>query len=716
MRLRRGEIDGACMYGGRRATPWIVTVVVLVAACLMTFTGTAPASIGPCPNAAFRVGPSADLPDCRVYEMVTPVEKGRTQALTFTEGASRALVARDGERLALETIVALEPNPNTPASFIGTRLVVSRNAASGWAPTSLVVPGANTRDITMRLFSADLSQFGLEWETRLQGTEMSPDVEFEAGRVDGSGALVASIPQEEAEAHRTEWLGASANFSDLLFASVDHNLLSAPTGTDVHAYDLYDWTGEHLELVNAPSGAFSNRCGATLGSGPIAYGDNNSATVNAVSEDGAEIFFTSPSHEADAGAAEPGCEEPTGLYMRVKGQETINVAAPEPGVEVGTVTNPLLPVRYNYATPNGVEVFFNTEMALTADDTSKANKLFEYDTVTKTLRRVADGVPTAVGVGVVYEEGYIFSEDGSVVYIEPTSNGSPRAIYRVETATGKHSFVADASEPISSSEPSYSTPNGDFFLFAAAGRPGEDGVANEPRGAGHNELYRYDNATGAVICVTCGAGVAPEQGEVVLRSTELEPPNIASPLNQLSEDGQKVFFQTTARLVPADTNSAETDITSASGTPGLDVYEWEADGSGGCELSQGCTYLLSAGEDSGPSTFLGASANGSDVFLESPAQLVPQATPGFPSIYDVRVDGGFAPESHEPECLLSCQEVGTPAPLFGSGASLTFAGPGNPPVPPVKPKPRPRKRHKGKSRAGGHRAKTGRASKRGRRS
>ena len=721
MRRWGDVLDDAYTDGRGKAFVQLVTAVGLALACAAasTGTGTALAVSELCPNAAFRTGPSANLPDCRAYELVTPVEKGRTQALTFTSGGERALVAGDGERLALETIVPLEPNP----SVVGARVVFSRDSALGWQPKSAVALGATAHRIAMRLFSSDLSQVALEWGTALGGVGQSLDVVIEAGPVGGSDAPVASIPEEKAEDHRTELFGASANLSDIVLGSVDHNLLSVPTGTDVHAYDLYLWTGEHLELVNTPSGALSNSCGATLGSGPGSIGDNNSAMVHAVSEDGSTIVFTSPSHEANAGATEPGCEEPTRLFMRVNGGEPIEVSAPEPGVEVGTVKNPLLPVRYNYATPDDSEVFFNTEMALTSDDASKANKLFEYDTVTKTLTRVADGVPPAVGVGLIDEEGFVFSEDGSAVYIEPAPNGSRREIYRVATATGKHSFVADAGEPISSSEPSYSTPEGEFFLFAATGRPGEDGVADEPRGAGHNELYRYDNATGSVMCVTCGSGTgpAPEQGEVLLRSTELEPQDDAATLTQLSNDGQRVFFQTTARLVPADTNSSETVITSASGTPGLDVYEWEADGADGCELIQGCTYLLSAGEDSGPSTFLGASADGRNVFLESPAQLAPQATPGFPNIYDARVDGGFAPPSHEPECLLSCQEVGAPAPLFGPGASLTFTGEENP-LPPgeskaAKPKPmKRRKRHRGRSKAVGHRVRTGHVNKRGGRS
>ena len=94
----------------------------------------------------------------------------------------------------------------------------------------------------------------------------------------------------------------------------------------------------------------------------------------------------------------------------------------------------------------------------------------------------------------------------------------------------------------------------------------------------------------------------------------------------MSDDGQYVFFQTTTRLVPQDTNSTSDLVDNFGALPGLDVYEWEADGTGGCLLVQGCTHLLSTGEDVGPSTLLGASSDGKNVFLATAARL-PQATP-----------------------------------------------------------------------------------------
>lgn len=162
-----------------------------------------------------------------------------------------------------------------------------------------------------------------------------------------------------------------------------------------------------------------------------------------------------------------------------------------------------------------------------------------------------------------------------------------------------------------------------------------------------------------------------------MRGTILGTADVATPLTQFSNDGQKVFFQTTARLVPQDLNSTETNISLSNGTPGMDVYEWEAVGSGGCELPQGCTYLLSSGEAIGPATLLGASGDGSNVFIATAAQLVQQDGDEFPDIYDARVGGGFAPPVPAIECI-SCQGVGSPPPLFNVPASGTFFGAPNP--------------------------------------
>jgi hypothetical protein len=683
----------------------LVVGCLCVAVCVMVFAVATGVAAESCPNEAFRTGASASLPDCRAYELVTPADKGRTQALTFT-GDAKAAISSNGERVALQTIVPFGPNP----SLAGARAIFSRTS-TGWEMGSAVASQANGYSIEMRLFSPDLSQVAFESETGLNFGDVSENVAFEVGAIGGKYALVASIPREEVANLNTQFLGASGDFGHVLLTSIDHELLSGAEGaaaeaTDSGALDLYDWSDGHLQLINIKKDdSLVNQCGATLGAGGGSGASKD--TIHAVSEDGSKVFFTVPGKTSSASG--PGCGEPTRLYMRIAGGEPVEVSAPEPGITPSEV----LPVRYNYATPDGSKVFFNTETALTSDDTSKANKLFEYDTEAPAgtrLKRIASNVPTTKGVGPgsAAFSGYFFAEDGSVVYTE-SERGDLQEIDRYDTTTGKRTFVAMAHIPEGAGERSYSTSNGEFFLFPS------QGVEDEPRGVGHEELYRYDHASESVMCVTCGSGsVVPTQGGDLRVSfkTVLETEDETPALTQISEDGQEVFFQTTAQLVPQDTNSTIMSGSSTNETPGLDVYEWEAEGAQEapgvfCRDIYGCTHLLSSGEAVGPARLLGASTDGRDVFFESAARLVPQDTDEFPDIYDARVGGGFAPMPAPPECL-SCQGVGSPPPLFSPGASGSFMGAGNPATRVVEERPKSKKKKRRSNAKGRHKRRRGR--------
>ncbi len=136
----------------------------------------------------------------------------------------------------------------------------------------------------------------------------------------------------------------------------------------------------------------------------------------------------------------------------------------------------------------------------------------------------------------------------------------------------------------------------------------------------------------------------------------------------ISEDGNRVFFDTAQPLVAQDTNGKQ------------DVYEWEREGYGSCTHGDGstggCVFLLSGGTSESASWFVGASANGNDVFIVTRAQLSPEDGNDAVDLYDAAVDG-VKPVT-PPACTGSgCQGPPAPPPLFATPPSVTFNGVGN---------------------------------------
>ncbi len=606
--------------------------------------------------------------------------------MLFESNEDKAVVSSDGDHIALEAHGAyLEP----AISNHGTQAVFSRTPA-GWSMESIPLPEMAGEGVNPQLFSPDLSQVAFNSFSQLAATENKEvSSTFELGPVGGPYSTLASIP---GAGNETEFGGANPGtasvpaFSDVVFQSADHALL--PPGPEREAVektapglqDLYEWTGGRLRLVNVDSeGKLLNPlCGAELG-----VSLESGQAFGAISADGSKIFFTS-------------CNAL--LYMRVDNIETVEVSEPE-GVSVAPSERGR--VRYDGASADGSKVFFTTAMDLTpaAETEPSGYKLYEYDTEAPAgsrLTLVASGVASVM---TRINPSVLVSEDGSTVYYQGDYEGRG-GIFRYETTTEKTSFVAVTQETQVEEERSYVTPNGESLLFASGsfGSPGPveflgpgGRLEKESRGAGHEELYRYDAADGSVMCVSCGEGVAPA-GISRIREPgneyELLPSDGPSTALQMSEDGRRVFFQTSAQLVSQDRNetSVEEEVRGAVLVGrGSDVYEWEADGTEEepgvfCGVVNGCTHLISAGEDVGPEYFLGTSSSGDDVFFTSAAQLVPQATPGFSNIYDARVGGGFPPPPPVVECT-SCQGVGSPPPLFGVPAGVSFEGAGNPAVP-----------------------------------
>jgi len=265
--------------------------------------------------------------------------------------------------------------------------------------------------------------------------------------------------------------------------------------------------------------------------------------------------------------------------------------------------------------------------------------------------------------------------------------------------------------------------DGQTLLF----RSQEDLSAYQGQGTPQYYLYRVGRG---ITCVTCDPrGLAPVGRTSLgsIRPTLLSASfHFATASRNLSENGKRVFFETSEALSPNDTNgegpngevSCEPVGSIVQDFPAcLDVYEWEAPGEGACKeggpayspLDEGCLYLISSGKSDWASLFGDASASGNDVFFFTRQGLVGQDQDELLDVYDARVGGGIAAQNPPPspppcESPEGCRPTGFPPEGGESPASANFAGPPNP-----KPKHAKKKAKKHRSkhhhkRRKGHRA------------
>jgi hypothetical protein len=231
------------------------------------------------------------------------------------------------------------------------------------------------------------------------------------------------------------------------------------------------------------------------------------------------------------------------------------------------------------------------------------------------------------------------------------------------------------------------SPDGQTLLFRSKRRL--SAYDNE----GVSELYLYRAGGSEIGCVSCDPSGEPPSGSPGLGRINVPGPVLPAPpaitlSRNLSADGGRVFFETTDSLVAQDTNGED-------GCPRfgssffafptcLDVYEWEAQGTGSCkedEQGGGCLYLLSGGKSPNPSFIVDASASGDDVFvITRSAGFVTQDQDQLYDVYDVRVGGGLSAQNQPSEICTSetsCRGGATPPPAIESPQTPRFSGPGN---------------------------------------
>jgi hypothetical protein len=651
------------------------------------FTTAAPEPA--CTNAGM---PGADfLPDCRAYEMVSPPDKNSADVIPQ---ANKTHAAVDGNGAAFSAVGAFGDvvGTSTDVEYLSRRN--GAPATNGWS-THAIVPPSEAPTLTALItsnfpsfesaFTPDLSAAIYRSWRPLTDAPNVADVAnlYRVGNLDASEPLVqllspgaeplAPLPPEFKLFFRIFFAGASTDLSHVIFQSPWS--LTGDGGFSLPG-NLYEYAdGAGLRLVGrVPSG--SDTACDDQGGPPCVDASSSQAGIppsssqystGMISDDGSRILFRVPS----AGA----------VYMREDGERTyqLNASEKEALEEPGTA-------QVWAMSADGSRVFFTTSEGLIDGDNSTED-LYMYDVTAPAGSRLtllsAGGKGDTSLVGTSADGHYVyFVDNGQLVPGEqpPLDRGlylwhddAISYIGEFQEGDDVHRNTPQArSNPITETKTSRVTPDGRFSLFMATnnegfrdrgGFPGYDqGTTCTYAGLGAcRELYLYSADTGRLRCVSCNPRSSVATGDAV---TDIRASAGGSGITQhlshaLSNDGRRVFFNTTEALVPEDTNGK------------WDAYEYD--------VPSGAVHLLSSGTDKADSYFLEASPDGSDVFIATRERLVGWDVDSSYDLYDARVGGGFPEPAPVPAACEgeSCLPPSPAAPGAAPTASQA-AGLGNP--------------------------------------
>lgn len=708
------------MVSGRQRRIAIATMVAwgAVLVCWGAVT-TASAASPPCPNASLRTGLSESLPDCRAYEQVSPTDKGGIAAYETLGQQNPSQTAPSGEKLAYLTFGAFPGSVGNSATYAGH---VSTRSASGWrtAEWTPAIPRAGQLNVyeVDYAFSEDLTQAVIQVPTNKLLPEATPNVfnlylrhpEAAYTLVNAGQPTVSAESFCEAEfvdmpncfevVDLSAYAGASGDMRHVLFESTAQWLPGAPaTGTET----LYENAAGHVRLVGVlPDGTPAN--GSNAGSASrVGYRDSSleahqdGRVEHAVSLDGSDVVFQAPADEGGPSPAQNGLIE---VYDRLGGVETVELSAPAPGATPKVATPE--PATFWTASDDGSHVFFTSAAELTTEsNTGSANNgedLYEYNLPSKELRdltidtNAADESTGAMVQGVVGA-----SSDGAYVYFVAEGqlvagkgvDGQPN-LYVVHNG-GAPMFIATLNPSTDASDWTHDgaglraqvTRDGLHVAFMSrmslptANFPGGYNNLDQESGQPDSEAYVYSvgptEAESRLVCASCDLSGNRPVGDAAIGGDAGS--TAFSKARAISENGSRVFYTARQSLeAPGGTKS---------------IFEYEAAGEGECLAPRGCQYLLSAKSSTADEAFLGAGANGDDVFIATTNRLAPGDADHLADIYDVRVDGGF-PTAVEPSCEEGCHTPTAPAggPQTPSTAVVGPSGnlaPLPPPPPPTTP-------------------------------
>jgi hypothetical protein len=662
-----------------------------------TFTTQAAASA--CENQ--RVGASTALPECRAYEMASPVQKngGDVAGITF-----RTRAAADGNAVSYVSYSAFPGTDGFPYS--GAEYLSSRSA-EGWSTHSVTPVKKSPAFPTIFTISSYVGEFSADLDTGVYralpptpGLGLGPNVEGATNLLLATG-MRSGTPTFQLLSDSVNPLGdqpfeneshialadASADFSHVVFEGSD-NLTADASGT---GWKLYEWVDGELRIAGVlPDSA----CGtppcipseAAAGAGAHIAGakGTNTQQAHAVSEDGSRVFFTaSPTGTLkSSGTVLAGLEG--SLYVRIDGTTTTQIDASE-----RSTPDPDGPGRsvFQWASPDGDEaLFFSKEDLLDADQDGAGRSLYRYEADSPAGHPLTL-IPTS---GVSLEHIVNVSEDGSFVYMFGSNvlsvlhNGEIRTVAKIgeDPGVGQYGISIPG-------EQARMTPSGRQLLFLSV----ENLTANAVDCAGIGpcfKIYLYSYDDDELVCVSCDPSGAAQSESLRFNKPWFDAPIVGDPPSTLhaplTADGRHVFFSSPDPLVPGDSNGR------------YDAYVYD--------VAKKELRLLSSGQCNCDSVFMSASPSGRDAFFTTRQQLVRIDKDDLADIYDARVDGGIASQNALPpaQCQGDACQAPPGVPPLQSPASAGFSGPASSVAKKAK-KRRAKKQRKAKQRKRARKAK-----------
>ena len=662
-----------------------------------------------CVNQVLRTGASVFLPDCRAYELASPIDKEGGDIISFNGANDPARLDQssvDGNGLAY---TSYRPFGGAQSAPLSSQYLASRGA-NGWATRAISPPQEGDQFLTYlqlnKLFKAFSPDLSTAWN--LTNTEPVIGPGGQTGipnlyrRENTSSVYEACTTAKPLQPEREgpELQGVSSDQSHAIFR--DNNKLTgeANTGTNNQLYECSFQAGEPatVRLVSFLPDGTPTKLDATAGTqyhGPKSGDQGFRANLTgAVSGDGSRVFWTENTDIAAYGG--PGT-----IYVRVNATEPASPVSGGKCTKViractysvsGSVTGEN--ARFWAAARDGSTALFTVEVGLLAGN------LYTFDVERREPHLISKQTLGVLGSSEDLSHVYFLSKEQ--IAGEGVAGQPNLYLYEAGESGPVYTFIATLSQddghagvelrsPINESPDNHTarvSPDGAHLAFmsndaalaeSVAGYDNTDLTSGQPDA----EVYRYDAGSGRLACVSCNpTGARPSGRELpgVFEKTAVvwaaaQIPGWESSLyaqRVLADDGTRLFFESFEGLVPADTNGR------------TDVYEWEQAGAGDCKegdssyvkASGGCLSLTSSGKSPSDSEFIDASPDGSNVFFTTAASLVPQ-DPGQIDVYDARVNGGFPPQALPPAaCEGEACQAPTAPPNDVTPASALFDGPG----------------------------------------